>query len=72
MGFLNKLKKYKKEVNEIFEELVKFMYENLEGFGEDYSVDGKYLDTYKINIEKIGVTITEQNMKQQFHVKHIK
>lgn len=45
-GFLNKLKKHKKEINEIFEELVKFMYENLEGFGEDCAVDGKFLDTY--------------------------
>ena len=30
----------------IFEELVKFMYENLEGFGEDCAIDGKFLDTY--------------------------
>ena len=45
-GFLDKLKKHKKEINEILEELVKFMYENLEGFGEDCAVDGKYLDTY--------------------------
>ncbi len=44
--FLNKLKHCEKEINEIFEELVKFMYENLEGFGEDCAVDGKYLDTY--------------------------
>ena len=27
-GILNKLKKHKKEINEIFEELVKFMYQN--------------------------------------------
>lgn len=45
-GFLNKLKKYKNEIDKIFEELVKYMYENLEGFGEDCAVDGKYLDTY--------------------------
>ena len=45
-GILNKLKKHKKEINEIFEELVKFMYQNLKGFGEDCAVDGKYLDTY--------------------------
>ena len=45
-GFLNKLKKYEKELDKIFEELVKFMYENLEGFGEDGAIDGKYLDTY--------------------------
>lgn len=45
-GFLNKLKKHKKEIEKIKEELVKFMYENLEGFGEDCAVDGKYLDSY--------------------------
>ena len=45
-GFLNKLKKHKEEINKIIEELVKYMYENLEGFGEDCAIDGKYLDTY--------------------------
>ena len=45
-GFLSKFKKHKKEINEIYENLVKFMYENLEGFGEDCAVDGKFLDTY--------------------------
>ena len=45
-GFLNKLKNCKTEIEEIFEELVKFMYENLEGFGEDCAIDGKFLDTY--------------------------
>ena len=45
-GILNKLKNCKQEIEEIFEELVKFMYENLEGFGEDCAVDGKFLDTY--------------------------
>lgn len=51
-GFLNKLKKNKEEINEIFEELVKFMYENLEGFGEDCAIDGKFLDTYAKPYEK--------------------
>ena len=53
-GFLNKLKNCKKEIEEIFEGLVKFMYENLEGFGEDCAIDGKFLDTYasKNNINK--------------------
>lgn len=45
-GFLNKLKKCKQEIEEIFEKSVKFMYENLEGFGEDCAIDGKYLDSY--------------------------
>ena len=47
-GFLNKLKDCKTEIEEIFEELVKFMYENLEGFGEECAIDGKKLR----NIEK--------------------
>ena len=45
-GFLNKLKNCKQEIEEIFEKLVKFMYENLEGFGEDCAIDGKFLDSY--------------------------
>ena len=45
-GFLNKLKNCKQEIEEIYEELVKYMYENLEGFGEDCAIDGKYLDSY--------------------------
>lgn len=45
-GFFNKLKECNQEIENIFEELVKFMYENLEEFGEDCAVDGKFLDTY--------------------------
>ena len=45
-GFLNRLKKHIDEIEKIQEQLVKFMYENLEGFGEDCAVDGKYLDSY--------------------------
>ena len=51
-GFLNKLKNCKQEIEEIFEELVKFMYDNLEGFGEDCAIDGKFLDTYAKPYEK--------------------
>lgn len=51
-GFLNKLKNCKQEIEEIYEELVKFMYDNLEGFGEDCAVDGKYLDTYANQFHK--------------------
>ena len=45
-GFFDKLKEHQKEIDEIFEKDVKFLYENLEGFGEDAAVDGKYLDSY--------------------------
>lgn len=51
-GFLNKLKKYKNEIENMNEELIKFMYENLEGFGEDCAIDGKYLDTYANQFHK--------------------
>ena len=51
-GFLNKLKKHQNKLDKIFEEDVKFMYENLEGFGEDCAVDGKFLDTYANPFQK--------------------
>ena len=51
-GFLNKLKKCQKEIEEVKEQLVKFMYENLKGFGEDCAIDGKFLDTYANQYEK--------------------
>lgn len=51
-GFFKQLRKHKKEVNRINEKLIKFMYENLEGFGEDCAVDGKYLDTYANQFHK--------------------
>lgn len=44
--FLKKLRKHKAEIDKINEELIKFMYEKLEGFGEECAVDGKYLDSY--------------------------
>lgn len=51
-GFLNKLKKHEREIEKIKEKEIKFMYENLEGFGEDCAVDGKYLDTYANQFHK--------------------
>ena len=51
-GFLKKLVKHKREVEKINERLVKFMYENLENFGKDCAVDGKYLDSYANQFHK--------------------
>ena len=51
-GFLKQLRKHKDKIDKINEELIKFMYENLEGFGEDGAVDGKYLDTYANQFHK--------------------
>lgn len=45
-GFIRKLKKYKNEIKKINEKMIKFMYENLEDFGKDCAIDGKFLDTY--------------------------
>ena len=39
--FLSNLLKSKKEMKEAFEGLVEYMYENLEGFGEELAGDGK-------------------------------
>lgn len=44
--FIKKLVKYEDELKEIIEKLIKFMYENLEDFGKDCAIDGKFLDTY--------------------------
>lgn len=51
-GFLKSLRKHIKEIDEINEELIKFMYENLEGFGKDCAIDGKYLDSYANKFHK--------------------
>lgn len=45
-GFFNKLKNQKEELDKIYEQLVKFMYENLNSFGENSAIDGKFLDSY--------------------------
>lgn len=50
--FLKILRKHTEEIEKINEELIKFMYENLEGFGEDGAVDGKYLDSYANQFHK--------------------
>lgn len=72
--FLNKLKKYKNIFKKINEELVQFMYDNLENFGKDCAVDGKYLDTYANQFHKSKAKkqmIIERNMMQRHLVKHI-
>ena len=51
-GFFKQLKKHKKEIDKINEDLVKFMYENLEDFGKDCAVDGKYMDSYANQFHK--------------------
>lgn len=50
--FIKKLVKYENEIKNIIEELTKFMYENLENFGKDCAIDGKFLDTYARQFRK--------------------
>ena len=51
-GFFKTLKKHRKEIDKINEELIKFMYENLDDFGKDSAIDGKYLDSYANKFHK--------------------
>ena len=59
--FLNKLKKYKNIFKKINEGLVQFMYDNLENFGKDCAVDGKYLDTYANQFHKSKAKKADDN-----------
>ncbi len=45
-GFFKKLMVYQKELDKIFDKDVKFMYDNLEGFGKECALDGKLIDSY--------------------------
>lgn len=45
-GFFKKIVKYQDELDKIFNNDVKYMYGNLEKFGEDCALDGKLLDSY--------------------------
>ncbi|MGB4660945.1 MAG: transposase [Mobilitalea sp.] len=47
--FLKHLIKCQNELNEIFQNLVKYMYENLEDFGELLALDGKAVQSYARN-----------------------
>ena len=63
--FLKKLRKHKAEIDKINEELIKFMYENLEGFGEDGAVDGKYLDSYANKFHKSKARKEKREQKKE-------
>ena len=51
-NFLNNLKQCKEEIREVFDELVEYMYENLEHFGEILAMDGKAIQSYASNYSK--------------------
>lgn len=51
--FIKNLKDYcKEEIKEVFENLVKYMYENLNDFGEYLALDGKAVQSYATNYSK--------------------
>jgi hypothetical protein len=45
-NFLKNVQSCQKEIKEAFEELTKYMYENLETFGETLMIDGKAIQSY--------------------------
>ena len=51
-NFLNNLKECEQELREMFDTLVKDMYENLNGFGEIMAADGKAIQSYARRISK--------------------
>ena len=51
-NFLNNLKKCEQELREMFDTLVKYMYENLNGFGGIMAADGKAIQSYAGKISK--------------------
>ena len=51
-NFLNNLKECEQESREMFDTLVKYMYENLNGFGEIMAADGKAIQSYAGKISK--------------------
>ena len=50
--FLKNLKECQEELTAMFEELVQFMYEHLEHFGENLMVDGKAIQSYATKVSK--------------------
>lgn len=51
-NFLNNLKQCKEEIREAFDELVEYMYEHLDHFGELLAADGKAIQSYATNYSK--------------------
>ena len=60
-NFFKALIKVQEEFDCMFEEDVKYMYDNLEGFGEDCALDGKLLDSYAKKENKKATT--DENKK---------
>lgn len=50
--FIQNLMEYQKELDEMFTEIVLFMYDNRENFGEILTVDGKAIQSYGTKLNK--------------------
>lgn len=59
-NFFKSLTECQKQLDYMFEENVKFMYEHLDNFGKDCALDGKLLDSYAKN-DNIKSTSNESN-----------
>lgn len=59
-GFFKKLVKYQHLLDNIFNNDVKFMYDNLDNFGKDCALDGKLLDSYAKNDNKKSTSNEEK------------
>ena len=58
-NFLKSLVHYQTILNSIFDECVKFMYDNLDGFGEDCALDGKLIDSYAKGENKKSTSVED-------------
>jgi len=67
--FLANLAKCQKEIDEAFEELVQFMFENLECFGEKVAGDGKALESYANTYNKNSKEDGRRDNKADWGVK---
>ena len=61
-NFLNNLKECEQELREMFDTLVKYMYENLNGFGEIMAADGKAIQSYAGRISRKTAATKEREM----------
>ena len=51
-NFLNNLKECQQELREMFDLLIKYMYENLDDFGTILAADGKAIQSFAAKISK--------------------
>lgn len=67
--FLKNLKGCQKELDEIFKELVDYMYKNLEDFGKMLALDGKAVQSYSTNYSKEEKKDARRDLEANWGVK---